>query len=74
MIGPLRGHPHRHPSFVVGEQDSPRTGDGRDFEVVLTAAVDEGFDRIWGTDAELSMGLLLKLGYENDLEECVKYF
>ncbi|MDG6953931.1 MAG: GNAT family N-acetyltransferase [Nitrososphaerota archaeon] len=37
-------------------------------------AVDEGFDRIWGTDAELSMGLLLKLGYENDLEECVKYF
>ena len=37
-------------------------------------AVDEGFDRIWGTDAELSLRLLLKLGYENDLEECVKYF
>ncbi len=37
-------------------------------------AVDEGFDRIWGTDAEQSLGLLLSLGYQQDLEECVKFF
>ena len=33
----------------------------------------EGFDRVWGTDAERSMELLEKLGYEFDAEEGRKH-
>jgi GNAT superfamily N-acetyltransferase len=42
--------------------------------LVEAKAEEEGFDRVWGTDANLSYKLLEKLGYECDLdEECVKY-
>lgn len=41
---------------------------------IETEAEKEGFDRVWGTDAERSYELLSKLGYEYDLEECVKHF
>ena len=42
--------------------------------LVETEAKERGFDRVWGTDANLSHELLEKLGYECDLdEECVKY-
>jgi GNAT superfamily N-acetyltransferase len=42
-------------------------------ELVEDKARDDGFEKIWGTDAELSMKLLKRLGYDFDLEDGVKY-
>ena len=56
---------------VEGERGK---GVGRSMiELVENEARDDGFDRVWGTDAELSMKLLKKLGYDFDLEDGVKY-